>query len=1674
MKMLQKYLVLICLLLIGNNVFAQTDSLYEDGVIYLKVQNTSTIVLNDFNGNTASLRPEFIPLQSSYSITSIKRPFMQSSSIDLQKTYEIKFSNVNGTNALLASLQALSYAQYAEKVPKHFVSLTPNDPLPNFASYNAYNYNIKKVSLENAWNVTTGSSNIIIAVIDNEIQMNHPDIAGNLWINPNETLNGIDDDGNGIVDDINGADLADIDNNTSPSMSVSPFSPILSLDHGTHVSGIAAARTGNSIGIAGAGFNCRLMPLKAALNSTTMLNTTAIINAVIYATNKGAHVINMSLGGPAFNQTFQNAINTANTANIVVVAAAGNSNQITLSFPAAYANVIAVAATNSNDTKANFSNFGAWIDVCAPGVQIYSTAPTSQLNLPNNGYSFKSGTSFAAPLVAGVCGLIRTVNPTYTPAQVLACLQNTATNINAINQNFVGQLGAGRINAHLAVQCAAGGAAPAISLTANKPSGCTGSLFTLTASSTFTNANVTYTWAITPAPATITFNNNTQSVAAVTFANQGNVNITLTAWAGLTQLGSFTQNSLINVQNANLAFFDYASSSICNGSMQMLTASLNNVTLPINFGITNPSAAAYTIAGHNDFNINYHFIADINNPNYILNVTDFDGCVSTHTIAITNIENCCAQKVINPSFNNGLNGGFSFGSDNDLLCVFGTNLMPFGIACIKDVPTIAPNFTLPNGCVFLPFGLGPNNLDAQADNLHNIYLGLDGRCSNQEVNQTFPNLTLLVPTPFPTPCVNTNNFSRLWFQSNINISTGLDYNIDYFIKSNGGQNGTNIPAIVRLRVLEQTNPNNVLFSSNNIVVANSENWGQISHNWVSNFSGNVTLQIEQVSNFSSIGYEFAIDDITLTEKIKSQCQFLSAASTINATMNPNPNNYYSSNNSLIINSNKTWTNIDIAMLNNPNAEIIVNSPNVLTLDNSRIHSCGNTLWKGIKVMPGARLILKNNSLIEDANIAVLAQNPVQNGTNEILDIQNTIFNKNNEGVVIEGFTPNNASAYPFVMYNTVFTCRELGILNCNVTPPNWFTAGNLTQTTTVADNLETPFKLQNLPFTNLRNNSPRSVNHLRLTNVGYTSGAINTPTIRSFSLRGPGVNPDLANLVIFDNAWQAILLQNANAKISGAVIQNCDIGIDAQATIGALKGAGQTPYSSLMVEHTGLNNKNRFFSNGRASIRVKDYTYLNISNNDFRSLQKSLNAPQHLNLSTYPTTNNNSEGKAAIVVNSKILSSANILSNSIHNNYLGINLITYAKQSPNSLNAIHFYGNIDINGNTIWNRPPANTTNDRFVSDAIVCSHNVTGSTNNPALSGTLQIRNNNIQNTYRGIEARGYRSATGSLTTRDNTITLLEDANSSALNIMHGIWHSFSTNVYCRGNTITGLQPNQSVTLGGTINSPSGRRQSNYRFDNNNNLMVTCNKSLRGWFGFEFNGAAASVSTQFINGNDIGDVNNQGGTHYVGYLLNNGGQIGPQPAFVNNAPSTQPWGNRFLFTVPTGSTTAAQTLTFNANAANSRINVSNVSPNSMPAVNLQSAGLPLWFYNPNPGPGQSIFSLNVTNSLTCASMTPYPFNTNTVCPSCSTQIANLGGTMGNELQYMARAYTYYQQKDVSGYQTYGTDFTSFYNSANAPTSVYRQGLDIETEIINGNFTNAQSLINSYPTTNRAESNNKS
>lgn len=304
------------------------------------------------------------------------------------------------------ALAARPEVDYVEADATAQALATPDDP------YFTQQWHLAKIQAPAAWDLTVGSSSVIIAVVDTGVNSSHPDLAGRL---------------------VPGYDFVNSDND-----------PQDDNGHGTAVAGVAAAASNNALGVAGVSWLSPVLPVKvlAADGSGAYSN---IVRGITFAADSGARVINLSLGGTTSSRSLQDAVNYAWGKSAVVIAAAGNNGNNVPVYPGACANVVAVSATDANDVRPAWSNYGSYVDLSAPGAGVVA------LSL-NNGYASWNGTSFSSPVAAGAAALVAAVWPRATNAQIVDVLLKNSDDIGTPGYDVY--YGQGRVNAARAVQSA--------------------------------------------------------------------------------------------------------------------------------------------------------------------------------------------------------------------------------------------------------------------------------------------------------------------------------------------------------------------------------------------------------------------------------------------------------------------------------------------------------------------------------------------------------------------------------------------------------------------------------------------------------------------------------------------------------------------------------------------------------------------------------------------------------------------------------------------------------------------------------------------------------------------------------------------------------------------------------------------------------------------------------------------------------------------------------------------------------------------------------------------------------------------------------------------------------------------------------------------------------------------
>lgn len=382
---------------------------------------------------------------------------------DLARHYVLVHADKAGNDAINAELEALPYVAEAASdllLESHGTAFMPND-LTN-------QWHLRNLSAGGAdtravggWAESLGDSNVVVAVLDTGVDWHHPDLGGShpdrvngaIWTNWEEYYGTAfaDDDGNGFVDDVRGWDFVNVSSTlVFPGEDAGPADkdPMDFNGHGTLVSGCIAPLTNNGLGVAAIAPGCKVMAVRIGFQQTDgngVSYASLMASGFLYAAANGADIINLSYS-TGYTAPFASAINTALNAGLVICVSAGNEDSDVAGYLQGLADdrILAVAATGPGDARSSFSSFGTWVDIAAPGENIYTTAYHYVGGVST--YEATQGTSFSSPITAGACALIWSAHPEYTAAQVTALIQATADPIDALNPGYEGLLGSGRVN----------------------------------------------------------------------------------------------------------------------------------------------------------------------------------------------------------------------------------------------------------------------------------------------------------------------------------------------------------------------------------------------------------------------------------------------------------------------------------------------------------------------------------------------------------------------------------------------------------------------------------------------------------------------------------------------------------------------------------------------------------------------------------------------------------------------------------------------------------------------------------------------------------------------------------------------------------------------------------------------------------------------------------------------------------------------------------------------------------------------------------------------------------------------------------------------------------------------------------------------------------------------------
>ncbi|UCC79410.1 MAG: S8 family peptidase [Candidatus Zixiibacteriota bacterium] len=410
-----------------------------DKIVVSKAGNTPELVVYENNGDNAVTGvPSVDRICQKYGIIQVE-PFYTGklkNEMLSRLVSDIYIFTLNDPANLESAIYELSNhpdIEYAELYTIPEPCYTPDDPMFFLQWF------LPHVQAPEAWDIIRGDTtrHSVIAIVDTGVDWDHLDIAPNIWVNEVEDLNAnntldpgdinnIDDDGNGYVDDVVGWDHGSGDNDPSED----------ALLHGTSVASCASPATDNGIGTAGLGFSARIMCVKAADQAG---NFVAPYQCMIYAADNGAHVINCSWATPIYSQFEQDAINAIHDVGSLVIASAAATMDTIPRYPCGYDNVMAVTTTDDQDHKAYFAAFGHWVDLCAPGVNMWV--------ISGNFYDYMTGTSLSAAVVSGLAGLVWANFPGFTNDEIETLIEDACDSIDHLNPYYAGMLGAGRINA---------------------------------------------------------------------------------------------------------------------------------------------------------------------------------------------------------------------------------------------------------------------------------------------------------------------------------------------------------------------------------------------------------------------------------------------------------------------------------------------------------------------------------------------------------------------------------------------------------------------------------------------------------------------------------------------------------------------------------------------------------------------------------------------------------------------------------------------------------------------------------------------------------------------------------------------------------------------------------------------------------------------------------------------------------------------------------------------------------------------------------------------------------------------------------------------------------------------------------------------------------------------------
>jgi serine protease len=455
MKNFTKYYIILMLFvaIALNPVFAKPQAAQEffaPGVVLIKLVSSRANVESSAQLSALTQKYGILEVKQLFHPASVKRK-----GVDLSRIYKLNVPDDSNIKELCHELQQEPFIEYAEPDYICTVHAIPNDSLYYMQGH------LPQIHCEQAWDIAKGSPDVILAFVGTGVDWNHPDLANAIWSNKDEIPDGIDNDGNGYIDDIRGWDFVDGvagtaavgEDGTTPDNNPMDFD-----GHETHCAGLGAAVTNNQRGVAGVSWGCTIMPVRAGYkqkSGTGVIMMDAASSGIIYATDNGASFINYSAGSSG--NTIINAVQYAFEHGVLLMNSAGNNDNKAGVDPtepdvmATLPYVLTVAAVDDRDYKATYSSYGSWVTVSAPGGDQSGGRPGLMSTYFDNVYTALQGTSMAAPVVTGLAGLVKSYHPDWNNADILFQITETADNIDALNPRYQGMLGSGRVNAFRAL-----------------------------------------------------------------------------------------------------------------------------------------------------------------------------------------------------------------------------------------------------------------------------------------------------------------------------------------------------------------------------------------------------------------------------------------------------------------------------------------------------------------------------------------------------------------------------------------------------------------------------------------------------------------------------------------------------------------------------------------------------------------------------------------------------------------------------------------------------------------------------------------------------------------------------------------------------------------------------------------------------------------------------------------------------------------------------------------------------------------------------------------------------------------------------------------------------------------------------------------------------------------------